>query len=169
MDLFKAYDCLPLYLLVAKLDAYGVGKTALNLISNYLSHRKQRTKIGFTYSRWYEIVRDIPKSSILGPLLFKIFINHLFPFIEKTNICNFANDNTIYSCNNNLQTICKKLKRIINDMISVLKWFKVNPVKANSKKFQFMIVVKSPRQTKILTINNIKIRKSQNVELLGLN
>ena len=48
MDLSKAYDCLPHDLLVAK--AYGVGKAALNLISNYLSHRKERTKIGSSYS-----------------------------------------------------------------------------------------------------------------------
>ena len=99
MDLSKAYNCLPHDLLVAKLEANSVGKATLNLFSNYLSHRKQRTKIG----DWYEIVRGVP-------LLFNIFINDLFLFIEKTNICNFADDNTIYSCNNNLQTILKNLK-----------------------------------------------------------
>ena len=108
MDLSKAYDCLPHELLVAKLEAYGVGKAALNLISNYLSHRRQRTKIGSSYSDWYEIVRGVPQGFILGPLLFNIFINDLFLFIEKTKICNFADDNTIYSCNNNLQTFLKK-------------------------------------------------------------
>ena len=157
MVLCKAYDCLPHDLFVAKLEAYGVGKAALNLISNYLSHPKQRTKIGSSYSDWYEIVRGVPQGSILGPLLFNIFINDLFLFIEKTNICNFADDNTIYSYNNNLPTILKNLK---HDMINVLKWFKVNSMKANPKKFQFMILGKSTRQTIILTINNIKIRES---------
>ena len=165
MDLFKAYDCLPHDLLVVKLEAYGVGKAALNLISNYLLHRNQRTKIGSSYSDLYEIVRGVPQDSILGPLLFSIFNNDLFLFIEKTNICNFADENTIYSCNNNLQTILKNLK---HDMVNVLKWFKVNSMKVNPQKFQFMILGKSTRQTIILNINNIKIRESQNVELLGL-
>ena len=165
MDLSKAYDCLPHDLLVAKLEAYGVGKAALNLTSNYLSHRKQRTKIGSSYSDWYEIVRDVPQGSILGPLLFNIFINDLFLFIEKANICNFADDNTIYSCTKNLETVLKNLE---HDMINVSKWFKVNSMKANPKKFQFMILGKGTRQTITLNINNIKIRESQNVELLGL-
>ena len=77
-----------------------------------------------------------------------------------TNICNFADDNTIYSCNNNLQTFMKNLK---HDIINVLKWFKVNSLKSNPKKFQFMILGKGTRQTTILNINNIKIRESQNV------
>ena len=78
-----------------------------------------------------------------------IFIYDLVLFIEKTNIFNFADDNTIHS-NNNLQTILKNLKQI-----NVLKWFEVNSMKANPKKFQFMILGKSSRQTIILNINNI--------------
>ena len=125
MDLSKAYDSLPHDLLVAKFEAYGIDKNGLNLIHNYLTNRKQRTKISSSYSEWYDIVRGAPQGSILGPLLFNLFNNDLFLFIERTNICNFADDNTIYSCNINLQTILKDLKY---DMQNILKWFKVNSV-----------------------------------------
>ena len=78
MDLSKAYDCLVHDIFAAKLEAYCFGKTALNLISNYVSHLKQQTKIGSSYSDWYEIVRGVPQDSILGPLLFNISIKHIF-------------------------------------------------------------------------------------------
>ena len=165
MDLSKAYDSLPHDLLVAKFEAYGIDKNGLNLIHNYLTNRKQRTKISSSYSEWYDIVRGVPQSSILGSLFFNLFINDLFLFIERTNICNFADDNTIYSCNINLQTILKDLKY---DMQNILKWFKVNSMKPTPKNFQFMIFGKSTRQSIILNINNVKIRESSSVVLLGL-
>ena len=82
--------------------AYGIDKTGLNLIHNYLSNSKQRTKINSSYKDWYDIIRSVPQGSILDPLLFDLTINNLFLFIEKTNICNFADD-TIYSCQNDLK------------------------------------------------------------------
>ena len=165
MDLSKVYDSLPHELLVAKFEAYSIDKNGLNLIHNCLTNRKQRTKISSSYSECYDIVRGIPQGSILGPLFFNLFINDLFLFIERTNICNFADDNTIYSCNINLQTILKDLKY---DMQNILKWFKVNLMKPNPKKFQFMILGKSTRQSIILNIINVKIRESSSVVLLGL-
>ena len=60
MDFSKAYDCLPHDLLVAKSEAYGIDKTGLSLIYDYLSNCKQRAKINSSYSDWYNIVRGIP-------------------------------------------------------------------------------------------------------------
>ena len=91
------------------------------MIHNDLTSRKQRTKLSSSYSDWYDIVRVVPQGSILGSSFFNLFINDLFLFTERTNICNFADDNTIYDCNINLQIILKDVKY---DMQNILKWFK---------------------------------------------
>ena len=67
-DLSKAFDCLSHDLLIAKLNAYGFSMAALRLVQNYLSNRKQRTKINTEYSSWEEILFGVPQGSILGPL-----------------------------------------------------------------------------------------------------
>ena len=72
-DLLKAFDCLDHELLIAKLNAYGFSLTALKLVHNYLSNRKQRTKINQQYSSLLEITFGATQGSILGPLLFNIF------------------------------------------------------------------------------------------------
>ena len=56
-----------------------------------------------------EVIFGVPQGSILGPLLFNIFINDLFPFILETKICNFADDNALYSCGPDIQTIISQL------------------------------------------------------------
>ena len=71
----------------------------------------------------------------------------------------------MYSCQNDLKVILENLRY---DMVTLLRWFKENSMKANQKKFQLMILGKTPRQPIILSINQIKVEESQNVVLLGL-
>ena len=92
-DLSKVFDCLDHELLIAKLNAYGFSLTALKLVHSYLSNRKQRTKINSSYSSWLEIIFGAPQGSILGPLLFNVFLIDLFFIIENTDIASYADDN----------------------------------------------------------------------------
>ena len=151
MNLSKAYDCLLHDLLIAKLEAYGLDVGSLNFLLDYLSLRKHRTKVGSSYSKWSEICRGIPQGSILGPLLFNIFINDIFFFVEKSEICNFADDNTVYSCGKDLAKIKEDL---ICTMKNVLKWFMLNSLKANPGKFQFMVLGDKTCYKHILKINS---------------
>ena len=100
-DLSKAFDCLSHELLIAQLEAYGFDEKALTLIYKYLSHRKQRVKINDSYSSWSEILFGVPQGSILGPLLFNIFICDMFYFMADFEIANSADDSTPFSAKTN--------------------------------------------------------------------
>ena len=101
-----------------------------------LTHRQQRTKIGASISSWFDIITGVPQGSILGPLLFNIFINDFFFSITKSEVCNFADDNTLFSSGKNLDHVFTNLD---NDLNHVIDWFKINSLKANPSKFQFMV------------------------------
>ena len=165
MDLSKAYDCIPHDLLIAKLECYGIDKASLTLVLDYLSRRKQRAKIGSSFSSWYDITIGVPQGSILGPLLFNIFINDLFLFIEKSEVCNFADDNTLFSGNKNLDCVFSNLN---SDLNNVIEWFKINSLKANPGKFQFMVLGANKNDSFHLNVAGKVIPSSSEVKLLGI-
>ena len=95
-DLSKAFDCLSHELLIAKLHAYVFSFTAVRLMHSYLTNKKQRTEINSKYSSWEEILFGVPEGSILGPLLFNIFLCNMFILMRETEFASHADYNTPY-------------------------------------------------------------------------
>ena len=147
MDLSKAFDCIPHELLIAKLNAYGFSKRSLQLILSYLKGRHQRVKINSEYSSWKVILDGVPQGSVLGPLLFNIFINDLFLFVQNSDICNYADDNTLSVADANVSTIIDKLE---NDIENLRSWFKSNGMLLNGDKCQFLLIESSRAKPELI-------------------
>ena len=100
-DLSKAFDCILYGLLIAKLAAYGFDYNSLQMLQSYLSNRKQKTKINDAYSKYCEILFGVPQGSILGTLLFNIYICDMFYDNDDCDIASYADDKTPYASSSN--------------------------------------------------------------------
>ena len=118
-----------------------------------------------TFSSYLEILRGVPQGSILGPILFNLFINDLMFFVPETEVCNFANDTTIYSCSPYFEEATLKLS---NDTHLILNWFRINSMVANPGKFQLMFLGSNIDNSKItFMIENKRVKSRSEVKLLG--
>ena len=165
MDLSKAYDSLPHDLLIAKLAAYGVSHKSLLFIYDYLNSRQHRVKIGDEFSNFLNILLGIPQGSILGPLLFNLFLNDLLLFSREAEICNFADDNTLFASAESLDQVICILQREVHN---VIHWFNINSLVANPGKFQVMFLGTNEYLDKFNIDDDISIEVKDNVKLLGI-
>ena len=166
MDLSKAFDCLPHDLLLLKLQSYGLSKNALELLNSYLTNRKQCVKLGSLCSLYKPLVKGVPQGSILGPLLFNVFINDIFHFVSDSSLYNYADDNTLSYFSNNVDSLVDVLQR---DSKSLIKWFHSNKMQANPEKFQAMAIGKKTMKQNIsFNFDDVVIKPENEIKLLGV-
>ena len=89
----------------------------------------------------------------------------MFLFIRKSGVCNFVDDNALYSVGKNIENVISDLK---TDLDEAMEWFKINSLKANSGKFQFMVLRNKNERSFNIHINNVKIKNSNKITLLGI-
>ena len=165
MDLSKAFDCIRHDLLIAKLHAYGFSREALTLINDYLTNRQQRVKVNGSFSSWKSVTRGVPQGSVLGPLLFNIYINDLLLFIQNSDICNYADDTTIYACDKNLDNISHRLETACS---VALEWFADNFMKLNADKCHLLVLGQRCDDPVTVRIGSADVVNSSEEKLLGV-
>ena len=94
-----------LYLLLAKVNVYGFSFNAIKLFQSNLSERFQWVNINSNFTEWCKIPLGVSQGSILGHLLFNVFINDIFYFMQEDNICNFADNKLLYSIEDNSEEV----------------------------------------------------------------
>ena len=167
MDLSKAFDSILHDLLIAKMHVFGLSIDAVTFFYSYLKRRKQNVRINNTDSVFQILLPEAPQGSILGPLLFNVFINDLYLWVSKTDLLNFADDNTINAAENIIE---KPISTLEQDSQAAIDWFKIDEMIVNPDKFQAIVLKKNCRvkDSYALNINNQTINSENCIKLFGI-
>ena len=146
---------MPYSLLIEKFHAYGFNKASTANLKDYLSHRKLKIKIYKMFSNWTNILHGVPQGSILGPLIFTVFLDDLFLFKPNINLVSYADDSTLFAMGGSSEF------ELINEIKSVREsltlWFRNNCMKVNPDKFHFLLSDKKI-VTWIFVMRNFQVR-----------
>ena len=168
IDLSKAFDTVNHDILLKKLEHYGVRDTSLIWFKSYLKNRKQYVYVNGESSSLEILTCGVPQGSVLGPLLFLIYINDLPNISKSLEFFLFADDTNIYFENASLKT----LERTINTELKKLSnWLIINRLSLNLSKTNFVIF--HPYNKKVpynvtLIISRKAINESQQIKYLGI-
>ena len=165
MDLSKAFDSMPHGLLIAKLRAYNISYDACLFMVSYLKNRRQRVKIQGQTSEWADINRGVSQGSVLGPLLFNIFINDLFYVPMKSHITNYADDSSLSNSHKHVSELTVTLQK---DTGLAVDWFRDNNLGTNTSKFQGIVLSRGDKQPLVISVLNNTIISTDKIKMLGV-
>ena len=137
IDFSKAFDTVNHQILFLKLQKIGITGNVLKLLQNYLKNRKQKTIVNNTESEFGTISCGVPQGSVLGPLLFLLYINNLCDSVKTVNTYLYADDTVLVSSAIDIYTAHAHLQ---NDLTNVANWCKSNKLSINIKKTKSMIM-----------------------------
>ena len=163
-DLSKAFDCVDHNLLIAKLNAYRFEKGSLEFIHSYLIKHKQRAQADSAFSSWEMFFSRVPKVSILGPILFNIYICDMFSETpENIDFAGYADDNTPYTYSSKTE---HELTQLHGASEKLFCWFSANHLVANAEKCHLLTSSNLPVD---IRITNTKLSNVKKVKLHGVN
>ena len=167
IDLKKAFDTVNHDILINKLEHYGVRGNGLNWFSSYLSNRSQFVTLNNTNSDTKHITCGVPQGSVLGPLLFLIYINDLPNISNKMKFFLFADDTNIFFEASDLNVIQYTVN---NELKKLSFWLNANRLALNIAKTNFVIFapINKPKQNVTLLINKQAISQNNYVKYLGV-
>ena len=152
LDLQKAFDTVNHEILLKKLEYYGIKGTSYNWFQSFLCGRMQFTQIKDSESSLKTISHDVPQGSVLGPLLFIIFINDMHNSIEHSKMHHYADDTNLLLTDNSL----KKINKYVNHDLSLLcHWLRANKLSLNTSKTE--IIIFRPKNKQINKKLNFRI------------
>ena len=170
LDLKKAFDTVDHSILLKKLQLYGLDPHAVQWFKSYLSNRFQSTYVNGTLSDYLPVSYGVPQGSVLGPLLFLIYINDLQECELSSSALMYADDTSLTLSAYDPATLEEKLNK---DLDEVQKWLKSNKLTLNVKKTKYMIIGSHYRLRHLngdlnVTVNSQQLTRVTNYRYLGI-
>ena len=164
IDLKKAFDSISHDLLINKLEKYGFRGVALKLLISFLNNRNQFVIFNKSKSKIKNIKFGVPQGSVLGPLLFLIFINDIVNIKTQGHFVLFADDTTIIFRENNIDSMENSMNKTLKNLDI---WLSLNKLTINLSKTNYLIFNNNKAKLSII-LNNIVIIQKNSIKLLGV-